>query len=80
MNKFSKILITFIVAVFVSVIGIFVTENNILEKKYSEKIKIDDSKIIKVYKPNQEIILSGVSKPESEIVSNFIFILFLAFI
>jgi len=66
MNKFSTILITLAVAVLVVVCGVLAMQNNILESNYSTKIKI--SEIKKVYNSKENIILTGSSNPESEIV------------
>jgi len=68
MNKFSKILITCIVAVFVVAGGIFVAETNVLENNRSSKITINETDKTRVYSSAEDIILGGTAAKESEII------------
>jgi len=66
MNNLSKILTTFAVAALVVVCGVLITQQNILESNFSTKIKISETN--RVYSSKENIVLTGTSNPESEII------------
>jgi len=66
-NKFSKILVASVIAIFVVITGVLITEKIILGNDYSRKIQISDN-ARRIYNSKEDIIITGTANPESEIV------------
>jgi hypothetical protein len=68
MNKTSKTLTIFFIAVFIVGVSIFMVETNVLENSYYSRVTIDESNKINTYNSGEDIILSGTAAPETEIL------------